>query len=100
MTKKSRTKNSRRNSKKQYYFQKIISKLSVTLYLSIYSIYYFDVNILKRYLNLSDEILRALSVLIAYILSGYIINKDVKNYKIIKLTYIINFIVFIIVLLI
>ncbi|SHG94283.1 hypothetical protein [Tepidibacter thalassicus] len=87
-------------NKKGIYFSKVIPKLSITLYLSIYSIYYFDVNILKSYLPLSDEMLRVLSVLIAYILSSYIVTKNLKNHKTIKLTYMINFIVFIIVLLI
>lgn len=78
----------------------MIPGLSVTLYLSIYSIYYLDVSIFEKYINLNDDILRIVSILTAYILSGYISTKNIKDHKNIKLTYMINFIVFIVILVI
>ncbi|WP_099189300.1 hypothetical protein [Tepidibacter mesophilus] len=99
-------KTKRRNNKKNSagnninYLNKMIPGLSVTLYLSIYSIYYLDVSIFEKYINLNEDILRIVCVLTAYILSGYISTINIKNHKNIKLTYMINFIVFIVILVI
>ncbi|WP_293665842.1 hypothetical protein [Tepidibacter sp.] len=101
MIKKLKKRNRKNNtSKKINYLNKMIPGLSVTLYLSIYSIYYLDVSIFEKYINLSHDILRIVSILTAYILSGYISTKNIKDHKNIKLTYMINFIVFIIILVI
>ncbi len=102
MFRKTRKRNRKRNNaaKNINYLNKMIPGLAVTLYLSIYSIYYLDVSIFEKYVNLNDDVLRIVCILTAYILSGYISTKNIKDHKNIKLTYVINFIVFIIILVI
>ncbi|MEJ8555475.1 hypothetical protein [Tepidibacter sp. Z1-5] len=102
MFRKTRKRNSKKNNATRNinYLNKMIPGLAVTLYLSIYSIYYLDVSIFEKYVNLNDDILRIVCILTAYILSGYISTKNIKDHKNIKLTYVINFIVFIVILVI
>lgn len=102
MFKKSKRRNNKKNNvaKNINYLNKMIPGLAVTLYLSIYSIYYLDVSIFEKYVSLNDDILRIACILSAYILSGYISTKNIRDHKSIKLTYMINFIVFIVILMV
>ncbi|CAH2213252.1 hypothetical protein [Tepidibacter aestuarii] len=79
---------------------KVVMKLPYTLFLAIYSIYYLDIDKLKKYVDYSEETIKRIVILFAYMLSNYISTKDIKNHKDIKMIYLFNFIVFLIILVI
>lgn len=89
----------KKNSKGFYTWSNIIPRIAITIYLAMYSTKYFDISIVKPWIAASDSTLRIIAIFIAYILSNFITTRWIKYHKTIKASYIINAIIFILIIL-
>lgn len=91
---------SKKKYKGFYTWRNIIPRMAFTMYLAMYSTKYLDVEIIKPWLGgVSDNTLRIMVIFIAYILSCFITTQWIKYHKVIKIVYIINAIIFLLIML-
>lgn len=79
-------------------WDKVVRSMPVTLFLAIYSSYTFSTSGIESYLCLDEAKARTIVVLIAYMLSNRICMLNIKAYKKLKVAQFINFIIFLLIL--